>query len=222
MSAWRLLPALILGWLCGLSAGHAAEKALTVLDAPVAYTANFSVSGPKGQYQGQVWHMPGMERRDYATRGGSQAILLRRDQNAAYLLNPDRRWYVGLGFDAVLALGGDLQDLTVERTVVNEESVAGIKARHERLHATGSHGQSFDGEGWFSKEGICLRIRGTMTDRGQVSSPVETSLTNVRLGRVDSSQFDLPKGWFGLDLKTIPPDKIVPALEKMRPMLEGR
>ena len=61
----------------------AAEPALDVLDAPVPFTAHFYVSSDKGDYQGQVWHVPGRERRDFDTAGGAQAVLLSRDGDAA-------------------------------------------------------------------------------------------------------------------------------------------
>ena len=200
----------------------AAERALDLLDPPVSFTADFSVSGDKGSYAGTVWHAPGRERRDFATKAGGQAVILRRDTDSAYLLKPGGRWYVGLGFAAVGSLAGGLDSLTVERTRLGSDSVAGIKATRYKVVGAGPKGSRFDGHAWFSADGIVLKAAGVMTGADGRKSEVATELANLRVGRVDERVFELPAGWFGMDLRSVPAERLTQAVESLKPLLEGR
>lgn len=213
--------AVMLAMVVGAGTADAAGlPALDLLDAKVPYTADFYVSGPKGTYRGQLWHAPGRERRDFDTQGGGQSVLLRRDTDSAYLMKPSGRWYVGLGFHAVGALAGGLDRFTVQRSKLGEATLAGMKAEHYQVSATGPKG-GFDGEAWFSKDGhILLKAVGRMTDAQGRESPVETGLSRVKLGKVDERVFELPAGWMGMDLRSVPADKIEQAVDSLRPMLE--
>ncbi|MBR9972129.1 hypothetical protein [Magnetospirillum sulfuroxidans] len=200
----------------------AAERAMDLLDPAVSFTADFQVSGDKGNYHGTVWHAPGRERRDFGTKDGGQAVILRRDSDSAYLLKPSGHWYVGLGFAAVATLAGGLDSLTVERSRVGTDTVAGLKATRFKVSGSGPKGSRFDGHAWFSAEGIMLKAAGTLSSGDGRRSEVETTLSNVRIGRVEERMFELPAGWFGMDLRSVPPERLALALESLRPLLEGR
>ena len=217
LAAVLALAAFLLG-----RAAVAAENALDVLDARVSYIASFYVaSGDKGTYRGQVWHMPGKERRDYQTTGGGQILMVRRDLDAAYLLKPSGKWYVGLGLKAVGALAGGLDAMQVERKKLHDETVAGVKATRWSVHATSPKGR-FDGDIWTSREGIVVKLVGMVADENGMASPVEMGLSNLKVVDVDPVTFDLPRGWFGMDLRSVPPEKIQQAVESLKPMLEAR
>ena len=201
-------------------AGAAAEDALDLLDAPVAYTAHYTVSSDKGSYEGTVWHAPGRERREFATVAGGQAVLLRRDKDAAYLLAPSRKWYVGFGLHAVAALAGGLDGFTVERRRVRDETMAGLKATRYKVTASGGGGR-FDGDAWFSREGIVLKLAGSLVGRDGIARPVETSLSDVAVGPVDEAMLSLPAGYFGLDLRSVAPENLQQAVEGVKTMMGG-
>lgn len=203
-------------------AGQAAERALDLLDAPVSYSADFTVSGDKGTYHGSVRHAPGRERRDFATKDGGQAVILRRDTNAAYLLKPGGKWYVGLGFSAVGALAGGLDSLAVERVRQGTDTVGGVKATRYKVVGNGPKGSTFSGLAWFTADGIMVKAEGTLTEANGRASQVETHLSNLRLGKVDEAAFELPQGWFGMDLRSVPAERIAQVVESMKPLLEGR
>lgn len=207
----------------GLSAAPAlaSERALDLLDVPVSYTADFTVSSDKGTYNGTVWHAKGRERRDFGTQGGTQAVLLRRDTDSAYLMKPSSRWYVGLGFQAVGSLAGGIDSLTVDRRKLREEGIGNIHATRYKIAATGPKGARFDGDGWFTKEDILVRAAGVLTEPNGKQSEVEMTLSDLRVGRVDERVFELPAGWLGMDLRSVPPDRIAQAVEGLKPMLEG-
>lgn len=198
----------------------AAEPALDLLDARVPYAADFTVTSGRGTYTGQVWHMPGMERRDFATAAGGQALIVRRDQDAAYLLKPAGRWYVALGLRAVGVLAGGIDAMTAERRKVRDETVGGIPATRWKVKAGGPRG-GFDGEMWTSRDGIVVKAAGRLGD-GADAEPVEMALSGLKVGPVDARLFELPSGWLGMDLRKVPPEKVEQALEGLRPMLQGR
>lgn len=204
------------------AAGAAATTALDLLDAPVAYTASFTVTSDKGTYRGTVWHEPGRERRDFDTSGGGQTVLLRRDTGSAYLLKASGRWYVGLALDAAAGLAGGIDAMAVARTRVRDETVAGIPATRYRIDAAAPRGDRFVGDAWFSRDGILVKASGTVTSRSGRSTPVETALAGLKRGKVDERLFELPAGWLGMDLRSVPADRIEAAVESLRPMLEGR
>lgn len=200
----------------------AAESALDLLDAKVPYKAQFYVDDGRQTYRGTVWHAPGRQRRDFDTQDGGQAVLLRRDTDRAYLMKPGGRWYVGLSLPAAAALAGGLDAMSVERTRLKVENVAGIRATKFRVAAVAAKGGRFDGDAWFSTDGILVKAKGTLSEANGRATQVETGLERLQIGAVDERMFELPAGWMGLDLGSIPADRIGPALEGLRPMLEGR
>jgi len=209
----RLIGIVVLAlWVMPAAAG---EPALDLLDAPVAYTAHFSVASDQGVYQGSVWHAPGRERRDFDTIGGGQALLLLRGDDAAYLIKPSGRWYVGVGLHAAAALAGGLDAMVVERKALKDETVGGLRATRYKVSAAGGR---FEGDAWFTKDGIMVKAVGTLQGAGRV----ETQLSDLVVGRVDESRLAVPPGYFGIDLKSVPPDRLVQAVGSLAPMLEGR
>ncbi len=199
----------------------AAEPALDLLDVPASYTAAFSVTSSRGTYHGRVWHMPGLERREVATSGGGQGVLIDRNADAAYLLGLSGKWYVGLSLRAAAGMVGGLDAWQASRTRLREENVAGLRATRWKTRAEGPKG-GFTGDIWTSREGIVVKAVGVLSSTDGDDSPVEMSLSDVRVGAVERQMFDLPKGWFGFDLRQVPPDKVVQAVENLRPLLEGR
>lgn len=200
----------------------ASVTALDLLDAPVPYTASFTVTSDKGTYRGKVWHAPGRERRDFDTSGGGQSVVLRRDTGSAYLMKPSGRWYVGLGLEAASGLAGGIHAMMVTKTRVGNEKVAGVAATRYRIDAVAPKGDRFAGDAWISRDGIVVKAKGIVTTRHGRGLPVETALSGLELGKVDERMFELPAGYLGMDLRSIPADKIEEAVEKLRPMLEGK
>ncbi len=196
------------------------ERAIDLLDVPVPYTADFYVKSDRGHYRGTVWHARGKERREFETEGGSQAVLLRRDTNTAYLMKPANKWYVGLNFQAVSSLAGGLDNLMVERKRMDSETVNGIRATRFQV-STAARGARFEGDAWFTGEGVLVKAEGMLTDAKGRTNRVETGLTNLRLGRLDDKTFELPGGWFGMDLRSVPPEQVEKTIQSLKPLLES-
>jgi hypothetical protein len=219
----RSLAALVVAaaWGASVWAGPAAagQAALDVLDAAVPYTADFTLSSDRGTYRGHVWHQPGKERRDFETSGGGQAVIIRRDADVAYLLKPSARWYVGLGLQAVGVLAGGLDGWQVDMRKLRDETVAGVHATRWKAKAQGPKG-GFDGDLWTNREGIVVKASGTVASAGGDGTPVEMTLSKVKLGPVDDAWFEPPSGWFGMDLRQVPADRVEQAVEGIKPLLE--
>lgn len=211
-----LLPAL-------LFAGpvRAADSALDLLDAPVAYTADFTVSSPRGTYSGTVWHQPGLERRDVATSGGGQGVLIDRKADSVHLLGLSGKWAVALSLRAAAGMAGGLDGWTVTRTRLREESVGGIRTTRWKVRAEGPRG-GFGGDLWTSREGIAVKVVGTIENASGDDSPVEMALSNLQVGQTDAQALALGKGWFSFDLRSVPPERVVQAVEGLKPLLEAR
>lgn len=202
-------------------AALASEPALDLLDVQTSYTAAFSVTSSRGTYHGKVWHAPGLELREVATTGGGQGVLIDRKADTATLLGLSGKWYVGLSLRAAAGMVGGLDAWQVNRTRIREETVAGLRATRWKTRADGPRG-GFSGDIWTSREGIVVKAVGVLSSDDSDDSQVEMILSNVQVGAVDRQMFAVPKGWFGFDLHQVPPDKVVQAVEALKPMLEGR
>lgn len=213
-----VLAAMVLG---GGPAARADEAALDLLDAPVAYSADFTLSSPRGTYHGKVWHAHGRERREVQTSGGGQGVLILRDSDAAYLLGLSGKWYVGLSLRAAGAAAGGLESWRVERSRGRDESVAGVKTTRWKTRADGPRG-GFAGDIWISRDGVVVKAVGTLVNPDGDDSPVEMTLSSLRVGQVDAAKLDVPAGWFGFDLRQVPPEGVEKAIAALKPMLEGR
>ena len=212
---------LSLFWIALALPAGAAERAMDILDSPVTYSADFTVSSPKGTYHGKVWHMQGLERREVATSGGGQGVLINRGADTAYLLGLSGKWYVGLSLRAAAGVVGGLDAWQVNRTKLRDETVAGSRATRWKTRADGPRG-GFSGDIWTRPDGIIVKAVGTMNSDDGDDVPVEMALADVKVGAVDRQMFELPQGWFGFDLRQVPPDKVVQAVEGLKPLLEMR
>ena len=217
----KIALAFVLMIIMGAAGAGASEPALDLLDASVPYTADFSISSSRGTYHGKVWHSPGRERREVATSGGGQGVLILRDSDAAYFLGLSGKWYVGLSLKAAGTLAGGLESWRIEKTKLREETVGGVRTTRWKTRADGPKG-GFTGEIWTSREGIVVRAVGVVDNPDGDDSPVEMALSGLRVGPVDRQKLEVPQGWFGFDLRKVPADRIEQAIEGIKPLLEGR
>ena len=218
------LPASVLALFLIVSNGGGAtqpETALDILDAPVSYRARFDVQAGHGLFHGQVWHEPGRERRDFDAVGGTQAVLLRRDQDAAYLLNPSGRWAVAFGLHAVAQFAGGIDDMTLERKRIGVGKIDGREGIHYGVKAATADGRAFAGDWWVDHHGVTLKLTGVETEPGGKQTDVLLNQTNITEGSVDAGQLAPPKGYLTFDLRKITAERLVQAMQSLAPLLGG-
>ena len=165
--------------------------AMSLLDAPVQYTADYSLTQDSQTWRGTVIHAAGRERRDFTTAFGTQAILLRPDIDEIAILWPDRKWYISTSLKALTGLLGGTSDLILDRRADGSEIIGGERCRRYRV--TGI----FTGRIWQTKDGILMRAAGTVRIRGRERA-ISTQLTHLRRTTVDADAFELPLGYHGI------------------------
>ncbi len=198
------------------------EKALDLLDAPVAYSASYQASDGKGVYTGKVWHQPGKERRDFDTKGGGQSLVLRKDQDSVFLMQPSGKWYVAVGFHAAIALAGGFDAMSVTKLALGNESLNGMKTNRSHLVAKTLDGREFIGDLWALPSGVPVKVEGVESEPNGKQTRVSLVQTNIMVGHVGNDHFDPPQGYMGINLKSIPPEKLVQAIQGIMPLLGGK
>ena len=199
-----------------------AEQALDILDSPVAYSASYVASNGKGTFVGKVWHEPGRERRDFETKHGAQTALLRRDQDAAFLINPSAKWMVSVSFHAALTLAGSWDDLTLTRQKVGPDVVEGQKSVRYHLVATGPSGRGFVGDLWALPSGVPVKIVGEETEPNGKVTQVSLLQTNILVGPVNAAAYlEAPQGYMSINLRKVTPENLVKSIQAIAPLLGG-
>ena len=193
---WLALAVLVGG---AAPAAAAPEAAASLLDPPLDYSAQYSLSSSMGRFQGALRHSFGMERRDFQTSMGPQTLLLRRDRNSAAMLWPDRHWYLATSFQAVAGLIGGFDTMTFERSTTTVVPVNGEKLRRVDITGTSPDGGRFTGQIWLSWDNIVMRISGTSLFRGE-QTPFEMSLSQVKRTPQDPTNFEIPAGYQGMQV----------------------
>ncbi len=201
---------------------QAAELALDLLDPALSYSADFTFTNEKGTYHGMAWHAPGRERRDYMTKSGSQSVVVRRDTNTVFLMNIDARWSVSLALSSVAGLVGGLDTLQAERTPLGPETVNGMATTRYKVKGTSAKGGRFEGEAWFSKDGIMMRAEGTVTPQTGNLMRIKTELSNVKVTEVIAATFDVPTNMTSLDLHSVPAEGLEQSIKGLLPLLQRR
>ena len=188
---FAVLSAAIVGSIAALQASAEPMDTLAALDAPLEYTADYSLTANGQTWRGTVVHAPGRDRREFGTTMGTQAIILRRDIDQAVVLWPDRKWYLTTSLTGLSGLFGGPEALTLERHRDGNEVVDGEKC--SRWQAEGG----FTGRLWFTNDGILMRAVGMLRLKGRETS-LSTQLAHVRRRVVDMDDFELPVGAHGL------------------------
>jgi len=164
---------------------------LAALDAPLEFTADYSVTANNQTWRGTVVHAPGRERREFATALGSQAIMVRRDIDQAVVLWPERKWYLTTGLQALSGMIGGVDALKLDRRRDGSEMVGGENCTRWLVEG------AFAGRMWFTQDGILMRAVGLLHLRGR-ETEVSTQLAHIKRAPVDVDEFELPVGYHGL------------------------
>jgi hypothetical protein len=187
-----LLPCLIAGGGGTLRADEV--SALALLDAPIEYAGEFRLMVGHQTFEGTVAHSPGRERRDFFVDGKPQALILRRDIGRAFVIWPQRRWYIEADLHTAAKLAGGIDEAMIDRRKVGAEIVNG-----EHCSVWLLSGKSFQGRACVTSDGILVKADGTGSINGH-DTPISTQLSQISRDPVDQSSFQPPSDYFGLPL----------------------
>ncbi len=189
--------------------------AVDLLDPKVEYSADFYLRADTGDYSGRVWHAPGKHRREVATAKGLQIYLFRRDADRAYVITPQQKWYVAFGFRSVGDLIGGIDQLLVERSNPRSETIGGIATTRYDTVAQSPQGGRFDGQAWFTKDTIPIKIKGIVRYNGK-DMAVETGLLNLKVASQDPGLFELPRDYRGMNMAGVDLQGLAKGLQGLR------
>jgi hypothetical protein len=193
----------ILAFAFVLVLGAALPAAAQVLgDASVPFSADRSLTVDGRTFQGRVYHMPGRQRHEQMLEGMQQVVLLRADRGEGWLVLPSLHSYVEFRFPQAIT---ELSDPSLRGTPVGQETVSGVRTTKYRVEHTARDGTSVDGWMWTSREGIVMKLDGTVRPRSGKPTPFSMQLSNVRVGPQDAAMFDLPQGFVKLPSNALQP-----------------
>lgn len=167
--------------------------ALSVLDAPLDFSADYSLTSDDQTWRGTVIHAPGRERRDFATALGVQAVLLRRDIDQAAVLWPQRKWYLATSLKALAGMFGGAEGIKFERRRDGVETIGGERCLRYQVDG------DFTGRVWFTSDGILMRAAGILRLKGHERT-IATQLAHIKRAPIDADDFELPLGYHGISV----------------------
>lgn len=176
-------------------------------DARVSYRAERTVTVDGRTYTGPLFHIPGHERHEQELWGTKEIFILDAKAAKGWLLVPSFKTYVEFAFPPVMA---ELDSPDLMRHPVGQETVAGVRTTKYRIDHTAKDGTRAEGFVWVSRDGVLMKLAGTVTRPGMKPLRIAMQLSHLEEGPQDPSLFELPPG-----LVKLPADAL-------RPLLGGR
>lgn len=173
-------------------------------DARVPFRAERTVMVNGRSYTGLVFHIPGRERQEQELWGTKEVFILDAATAQGWLLVPSFKTYVEFPFPPVMA---DLASPDLTRHPVGQETVDGVRTTKYRVDHTAEDGTRAKGYLWVSRDGVLMKLAGTITRRGGKPLSVAMELSHIEMGPQDPSLFELPPG-----LVKLPADALYPLL----------
>jgi hypothetical protein len=145
-----------------------------------------------------------LERREVEAQGQSMVMLIRPQEEAAYLLMPGGRMAMRMPFDQAARdlSSDDLQALDAD--AVGRERVAGLETTKYRITGRNDRGYGFDGHAWVTDDGIRMRVEGAVTGPERAPINVSIHLENVTRSAQPAELFELPADAEVIDMPKMP------------------
>jgi hypothetical protein len=185
-----------------LTAAGLPASAQVLGDARVPFSADRVLTVDGRTFEGRVYHTPGRQRHEQMLEGVQQVVLLRADRGEGWLVLPSLHSYVEFRFPQALA---ELSDPSLRGTPVGQDTVSGMKTTKYRVEHAARDGTSVDGWMWVTREGIVMKLDGTVRPRSGKPTPFSMQLSNVRIGPQDMAMFELPQGFMKLPSSALQP-----------------
>ena len=192
-NAWLVL-------LC-LMVAPAAATGETLGDAKVGFSADRTLVIDGHTYTGKIWAMPGKERHEQAIQAFRPVFLLHAGNPLGEVVLPQLKTIVAFIMPPELRLFASA-DLT--RHPVGRDTVEGVPTTKYAIDETVPEGHA-TGTLWLSRDGIAMKLTGTLTAiKGKVST-VSWLLSHVKIGPQPAALFEEPQGYSKLPAEAIAP-----------------
>lgn len=177
----------VLALLCTAAfAGSAHADGLPV--PTVSYAADRLMETDAGTFDGKVYYARDMERLEMNAKGMQSVMILRRDQQQAWMLMPTQRMYQKLDLSRAQQQSGSQSADSVTIEEVGADTIEGRAAtKYKMLMKDGSGG----GFIWITQEGIPVKMD-FLGKNGREKTRMTVTLTNLAIGEQDPALFELP------------------------------
>ncbi len=177
-------------------------SAAGLLDAPISFTAQRSVTVNGQTYVGPMFHVPGQERHEQTLMGMPQVYILDDESGDGYMILPGLKTYIKFPFPPLLSA---LVDGDIQKQPRGDEIVSGIPTTKYRLDHNSPDGMHGEGFAWVSKRGVLMKLDGTMTAPGGHKTKVALILSDLKEGPQKPSLFAPPRDMNQLPIEALAP-----------------
>lgn len=161
------------------------------------YRAEFNIQAGSFVLSGPVYYAHDKERRELKLQGTSlpaKTMIIRRDKNVMWVLNPEHKAYSGVPLSNIRTSGSDFFSTElVEKTKLGSETIGGIETTKYRVKFAETPNGQLVGQIWLTSDNIVVRFEGEFSSKGH-SSLIRMSLANLKIGPQPAEVFETPKG----------------------------
>ncbi len=180
-----------------------AARAATLGEAQIGFAADRTLVIDGRTYQGKIWAMPGKERHEQAIQAFRPIFLLRTDSPLGQIVLPQLKTIVQFALPPELRI---LVTSELKKRAVGQENINGIATTKYAIDDNVPEGHA-TGTLWLSRDGIPMRLDGSLAKQNGKVSTVRWELSHVRIGPQPASLFEAPQGF-----SKLPPEAIAPLL----------
>ncbi len=180
-----------------------AAQAATLGEAQIGFTADRTLVIDGRTYQGKIWAMPGKERHEQAIQSFRPIFLLRADSPLGQIVLPQLKTIVQFALPPELRI---LVTSELKKRAVGQENINGIATTKYAIDDNVPEGHAA-GTLWLSRDGIPMRLDGSLAKQNGKVSTVRWELSHVRIGPQPAALFETPQGF-----SKLPPEAIAPLL----------
>jgi hypothetical protein len=196
---YRRISYLVLGSLLAAAPGETEERIQTMAE----YQADVRIQAGSFVLAGPIHHAPLKERQALAVQGTSipvRELIIRHDQNVAWVIDNQSRSYFAAPIPSTLASGDDLLSNSItEKRKISSEPIDGIEAEKYQIKSAETGVGHLVGNIWLTSSNIALRFEGEYII-GDRSTPLQMRLANLKIVPQAPELFEVPE-----DFTLVPP-----------------
>lgn len=188
-----LFPGILVGFLlCGMALAQDTPS-VPLPPLSVQYSADRVMVNDAGETIHQkVYAKPEQARIEVMKNGVPHAMIMDKNKKAAYMLMPSAMMFVEVPLEALGVDPLSKKNRHLEATALGQETVNGMATTHYRVKGTTQEGkESFEGEVWVTADGIPMKSKGTVNQRGKIVRHAD-ELSHVIIADQPSGLFEVP------------------------------